>query len=53
MSTPPELYGQALGGESSVFFGNIPFQYNNEDLVRLQQTVGAIRSMKMMQREDN
>ena len=53
MKTPRTLIGQKPGGESSVFFGNIPFKFQNEELIQFQQTVGSIRNFKMMQKEDN
>ena len=39
---------QQPSGESSVFMGNISFGYPEDEIMRMQQTVGSVRDMKMM-----
>lgn len=33
--------------------GNISFQYPEDEIMRMQQTVGSVRDMKMMQKDDS
>lgn len=49
----PELDGRAPGGQSSVFFGNIAYDCEPEDLNRVMKTCGPFRDMKMMYGDDN
>lgn len=49
----PELDGRAPGGQSSVFFGNISYDCEIEDLNRVMKTCGPFRDMKMMYGDDN
>lgn len=48
-----ELHGLAPGGESSVFFGNISYDCQPEDLIQVMRTCGPFRDMKMMYGDDN
>lgn len=49
----PEMNGMAPGGESSVFFGNISYDCEPEDLNKVMMTCGPFRDMKMMYGDDN
>ena len=53
IATPPELNGEAPDGQSSVFFGNIAYDCEVEDLNRTLRTCGPFRDMKLMFGEDN
>ena len=50
--TPPELQGEATGKESSVFFGNIKYDCEEDDLKNTLRTAGPYRDMKLMFGED-
>lgn len=57
-SAPPvpdfsKINGQAPLGEASVFFGNIAYDCEDDELKRTLETVGPYRDMKMMFGEEN
>lgn len=53
MITPQELQGQAPRDASSVFFGNIAYKCDDEELKRTLRTVGPYLNMKQMFGDDN
>ena len=52
MELKKKLHGEAMGGESSVFFGNIRYDCEGDDLKNTLRTVGPYRDMKLMFGED-
>lgn len=52
MELKKKLQGEAMGGESSVFFGNIKYDCDGDDLKNTLRTVGPYRDMKLMFGED-
>ena len=53
MSIPSELIGEASGGHSTVFFGNISYDCDEIELDRTLRTAGPFRDMKLMYGDDN
>jgi len=53
ISIPNELIGEASGGHSTVFFGNISYDCDEIELDRTLRTAGPFRDMKLMYGDDN